>query len=584
MIFGAHIRRNSIKLDGHHNSALEQARGRMMLVMSIFMIAYAVLAFRVFDVSIIQGELGHVRAHHEQQDTVDLPADHVLKRGRIYDRNGVMLAGSLKTSSLYANPHLIDGVEETAQGLVNIFSDLSYGNVLQKLQSQKKFVWIKRNITPAEQYKVLELGQPGLEFEREDRRVYPQENLSAHILGFTNIDNHGLAGIERSFDQMLSAGEDINLSIDVRLQHVLRRELGKAISDFSAIGGAGIIMDVQTGELLAGTSLPDFKPHSLSDAKTSDLFNRMTLGVYELGSVFKIFSTAALLDTHNLPMGTTFDAREPIKIGRFTINDYHAQKRELTIPEIFMHSSNIGAALMAQQVGTEGIRNLYDDLGLLRPLDFEIKEVGRPIVADPWREITTLTASYGHGIATTPLQLIGAVSSIVNGGLLVKPNLVKGAEGDTPRESLRVISERTSKKMNKLLRLVVTQGTGGNADVVGYLVGGKTGTAEKSTKHGYDKKSLISSFVGVFPMDNPRYAIYIMVDEPKGNKKSHGYATAGWVAAPAVGRVVQSMVSILGIAPKEVKQGAEMEANLIRYLPLEDRKPAKKTGGHLVSY
>jgi len=580
MIFGPHIRRHSIKLEGHYSSALDRARGRMMVVVSVCIIAYVIIGLRVLDVSILQGELGYVRANKESADSLEWSSDPLLRRGRIYDRNGIIMASSLGASSLFADARLIDGAEETAKGLVKIFPDLTYEDVLHKLQSKKPFMWIKRNITPKEQFQVLQLGQPGLEFEREDRRVYPQENLAAHFLGFTNIDNHGLAGIERSFDKVLSQGHDVDLTIDVRLQHVLRREIQKAISEFSAIGGAGIIMDVTNGHILAGTSLPDFKPHMVSDAKASDLFNRMTLGVYELGSVFKIFSTAALLEQFNLPMDTTFDAREPIKVGRFTINDFHAQKRELTIPEIFMHSSNIGTALMAQQVGTDGIRNLYRDLGLFDPMAFEIKEVGRPIVPDPWREVTTLTSSYGHGIATTPMQLVSAVSSIVNGGILVKPTLIKSKEEQRAQDHIRVVSESTSQKISQLMRLVVSQGTGSKADIPGYLVGGKTGTAEKSGKNGYDKKRLISSFVGVFPMDKPRYAIYIMVDEPKANKKSYGYATAGWVAVPAVGRVVKSMASILGVAPKSIEKGHEMEASLIRYLS-PDRK---YTGGHLVSY
>lgn len=583
MIFGPHIRRNSIKLSGQRTTALEQARGRLVMVAMVFMVAYSVIALRAFDLSILQGEFGYVRKSKAEQAHAQAAAEHVLKRGKIYDRNGVLMATSLETSSLYADPRLIDGAEKTAKGLVKIFPDLSYKTTLQKLQSKKQFVWIKRNITPTEQFSVLELGQPGLEFEREDQRLYPQENLGAHILGYTNIDNHGLAGIERQFDEKLSAGEDVYLTIDTRLQHVARRELQAAIKDFTAKAGVAVVMDVKTGELLAGVSLPDYKPHHLSGTNNNALFNRMTLGVYELGSVFKIFSTAALLDTHDLPMGTTFDAREPIKVGRFTINDYHAQKRELTIPEVFMHSSNIGSALMAQQVGTEGLRDFYDDLGLLRSMDFDLPEIGRPLVPDPWREVTTLTASYGHGLATTPLQMTSAVSSVVNGGVLVKPKLILDKNGDTQSEAteLRVMSERTSKTMRKLMRLVVSQGTGSNADVPGYVVGGKTGTAEKSTRRGYDKDRLMSSFVGAFPMNDPQYAIYVMVDEPKGNKKSYGYATGGWVAAPAVGRIVQSMANILGMSPHK---GKAMEASLIRYIPLEDRKPKKSTGGHLVSY
>jgi len=567
------------------SAGLEQARGRILLMITVFMALFVLIGLRAFNLAVIEGQgfqgEGEARLTYTAEDV----KEHILKRGRIYDRNGVMMAGSLETASLYADPQFIDDPKAAASGLAQIFPDLTYGEVLQKLQSQRRFVWIKRNITPEEQYKVLELGQPGLEFEREDRRIYPQENLAAHILGYTDIDNHGLAGVERSFNQYLAKGDNLTLTIDSRVQHALRRELLKAVQDFSAKGGTGIVMDVQTGEVLAGVSLPDFKPHDISHADQNAFFNRMTLGVYELGSVFKIFSTAALFEAHDLPMGTTFDAREPIEIGGFTINDFHAQDRELTIPEIFMYSSNIGSALMAQQVGTESLRKFYRDLGLLTPLEIEIDEVGRPLIPSPWRDVNTLTAAYGHGIATTPLQMVSAVSSIVNGGLVVKPTLIKNAEEEQPREQLRLVSRKTAHKIKQLMRLVVTHGTGSKADVPGYHVGGKTGTAEKSTAQGYDHDKLISSFIGVFPMDAPRYAIYIMVDEPRGNEQSFGYATAGWVAAPAVARVVQSMAAVLGIPARQQPPEDFIEQDLIRYIERpEEEERASRGGLHHASY
>ncbi|GJL86078.1 MAG: peptidoglycan glycosyltransferase [Micavibrio sp.] len=560
------LRINSIKIAGERSFAIDQARGRLVLISAVFMLCYMVIAARVIDLTVIQGHLGHERTASLQDSH---PSATAITRADVVDRNGVLLATTLKMASLYADPALITDAESTAKGLVKIFPSLSYGDTLQKLQSKKHFVWVQRNLTPHEQYAVLELGQPGLGFQRTDRRIYPQGELSSHLIGYTNVDNHGLAGIERSFDRFLGDGKPLTLTIDIRLQHALRREVQKAMSDFTAKAGVGVIMDVANGEVLAGVSLPDFDPHKAGAANSDAIFNRLSLGVYELGSMFKIFSTAALLETHGSPMSTTFDAREPLKAGRFTINDYHAQKRILTIPEVFMHSSNIGSALMGLEVGTKVLKDFYTDLGLLTPMEIEISEVGKPMVPDPWGDVSTMTASYGHGVATTPFQLTSAVSTIVNGGFFVKPKLILGADNDN-KSDLRIVSPQTAESMRKLLRLVVSDGTGKNADVPGYSVGGKTGTAEKIGAKGYDRKRLISSFVGVFPMENPRYAVMVMVDEPKGNKESFGYATAGWVAAPAVARVVSSMGAILGIPVRAQNGVPEISASLKKYVRFED--------------
>lgn len=554
MIFSQRIRRAAIKIEGERSSALDLARGRLVVVSGVFMLICVVFAVRAFDLAVIQGRAisfddGRQLVENTQDEALPL-AD--MRRADITDRNGVLLAATLKTAALYADPYLIADAPATAKGLVKIFPDLQYGEVLQKLQSAKRFVWLERSVTPEQQYQVLQIGEPGLEFEESYKRFYPQGPLTAHLLGYGNVDEQGLAGIERSFNKYLGQGHDLKLTLDVRLQHALRRETLKAMEEFEAIGAAGAIMDVTTGEILAGVSLPDFNPHDPGAASKDEIFNRLTLGAYELGSVFKIFSTAAFFETRDMPMGTKFDASEPIKIGRYTIHDYHAEDRELTIPEVFMYSSNIGSALMGQAVGTEDLRNFYKDLGLLDPLDFEVREVARPLVPHPWREINTLTASYGHGVSTTPLQLVTAVSSIVNGGYVVKPSLVmmdEYGDGAGEKEDVRIVSAKTAQRMRQLLRLVVTDGTAKKAEVKGYRVGGKTGTAEKIVNGRYDNKKKISSFVGVFPMDEPRYAVFIMVDEPKGQKHTWGYATGGWVAAPAVARVIASMASILGIPP-----------------------------------
>lgn len=574
MIFGPSFRSRrsrykALKLQGEKSSALDLARGRLVLMSAFFALAYIILAVRAFDLSVIQASSFDPEIVAELSSPED-QAPQVM-RADIMDRNGLLLATTLKTASLYVDPRLISDTKKTAQGLVKIFPDLSYGDILQKLQSGKRFIWLKRNITPDEQYAVLGLGEPGLQFEHEDRRFYPQGPLAVHLVGYTNVDSKGLAGIERSFDNYLSEGHALKLTLDVRLQHILHREMKRALEEFDGLSASGVVMDVRNGDVLAGVSLPDFDPHDPGSAKQEELFNHLTLGAYELGSVFKIFSTAALFEEKNVPMSTTFDAREPLKRGRFTIRDYHAQDRVLTLPEVFMYSSNIGSAMMGEAVGTQELKDFYEDLGLLTPLDFEIHEIARPIVPSPWRDINALTASYGHGVATTSMQLAAGVSSIVNGGLLVKPSLVlsEPTSARSGENEIRVVSPQTAHKMCQLLRLVVTDGTGSKAEVKGYSVGGKTGTAEKLVNGRYDNKKKISSFVGVFPMDAPRYAIFIMVDEPKGNKKTFGYATGGWVAAPAVARVVASMGAVLGLPPK-AEDVPDLGQSLKQYVSLKD--------------
>lgn len=569
--------RKKIKMLGARRTSLEQAKSRLVLLSAFFVMAYVIVVARAADLSIIQGALKNTEeVSYLLEGNVN---ENDIARGDIIDRNGVLLARSLKTSSLYADPLMIENPAKLAKDLSKIFPDIVYGNMLQKLQSKKRFVWIKRNLTPEQQGQILYLGYPGLNFKQEMRRIYPQGSLASHMVGASGVDGQGLSGIEASFDKYLaSSGEPLQLTLDVRLQHVLKREISTAIDEFQAKAGAGLIMDIETGEVLAATSLPDFDPHDYQKAKDAEVFNRLTLGVYELGSSFKIFSTAALLEKTNANMSQKFDVREPIQVGRFKIRDYHPEKRILSLPEVFIHSSNIGSAIMGQAVGTENLKNFYKDIGLFDVPEFEIGEMGRPLIPSPWRDVNTLTASYGHGIAVSPLQLVKATASIMNGGVLVKPTLIKNSShvnGDKRRPDLRVISPQTSHRMRQLMRLVVTEGTGSKADVEGFLVGGKTGTAEKPGKGGYSRKKLISSFLGVFPMDAPRYVVFVMVDEPQGNKVSYGYATGGWVGAPTVSRVISSMASVLGMTPN--KTDDHFEGSLIKHIKTKEQiKQMKK--------
>jgi cell division protein FtsI (penicillin-binding protein 3) len=581
------FRRPTTTLIGSRRSTLDVARGRLVFVGIVFALAYILVAARVMDLTLIQGELPRLTEMANPDQGVENEPDVAVAklRGDIVDRNGVLLARSLKTASLYADPALITDPEQVAKDLVRVLPDLKYGDVLQKLQRKTRFIWLRRNLAPQDQYAILNLGYPGLNFQDEAHRIYPQGALTAHMVGFTDIDGNGLGGVERSFNDLLTTGtRPLQLTLDVRLQHIARRELEAAIREFSGIGGAAVIMDVNTGELLAAVSAPDFDPHNVTPKDNDALFNRLTLGVYEMGSTFKIFSTAALLEIRNASINQTFDATDPIKIGRFSITDYHGQKRVLTIPEVMMYSSNIAAAKMAEMVGTESFKNFLKDLGLMDTIQVELQEKGRPLIPNPWREITTMTASYGHGIAVTPMQTVSAVSSVINGGMVVHPTLVMdgtlastGKAKKTSENAVRVVSEKTSHRMRQILRLVVSDGTAKAANIPGFQVGGKTGTAEKpGGGGGYDRKRLLSSFIAVFPMNNPQYAVMVMVDEPKGTKASYGYATAGWVAVPAVGKIITAMVPVLGLVPQDIDPAKDMAAQLRPYV-------RDKTGKQLVS-
>lgn len=573
------FQRKKLHMIGERSGALEQARGRIVLMTSVFVCAYLLVVARSVDLMVLQGAL---QSASDEAVYIAPVKEEVTRRGDIVDRHGVLLARSLNTASLYADPQLVVEPKEAAKQLKAIFPDLNYGDVLRKLQSKKRFVWIKRNLTPQEQSEVLQLGLPALDFKEEDRRLYPQGPLAVHMVGYSGVDGQGLAGVEASFNELLSSSNDaLTLTLDVRVQHALRREILASMKKFKAKGGAGVIMDVRDGSVLASVSLPDFDPQEYQQANKNAQFNRVSLGVYELGSVFKIFSTAALLETTNADVAQKFDARESLKRGRHKIRDYHAEKRVMSLPEVFMHSSNIGSALMGEAVGTEKLKNFYKDLGLLSDSNFEIGEVGRPIVPSPWRDINTLTASYGHGVAVSPLQLTSAVASIVNGGEYVEPtlilntsNLEKVTKKSSNKTSLRIVSPEVSHRMRQLLRLAVTDGTGRNSDVEGYYVGGKTGTAEKPGIGGYDRKRLISSFVGTFPAQEPHYVIYVMVDEPQGTKETYGYATGGWVAAPVVKNVITSMVSILNIPPSS--KSKNIEKSLLRFVKTKEQIEKEK--------
>lgn len=568
MSFGP-FRKSTVQIVGTRRCALDQARGRMVAISVFFMLAWILVSVRVFDLTVIQGAMaraGVAEAGGEEAFNPEAAMGKSL-RADIVDRNGVLLATSLRTASLYVDQILVHDPAALGASLHNVFPDTSAKEFESRLKGRKRFAWVRRNLTPDEHYKVLELGDPGLDFQEEPRRIYPQGALASHIVGYGDVDGEGLSGVERAFEDRLARGGDpVRLSLDIRIQHALRREIQTAMDDFTAKGGVGVVLDVHTGEILGAVSLPDFDPHRPARAPDNAKRNRVSLDVFELGSVFKIFSTAAALDLRDVSIGHEFDATKPLRRYGFTISDYHPERRFMTVPEIFMHSSNIGAALMGEAVGTEDLRAFYGQLGLTSKMNLEISETGTPLLPDPWRDIHTLTASYGHGIAVTPLQLAAAVAAIVGSGVYVPPTLLAMEEGEKPRSGQKIISPDTVREMRALMRLVVTDGTGSNAEVPGYRVGGKTGTAEMSAGGGYDTSRLISSFVGAFPIDDPRYVIFVAVEEPHPNAHSHGYATGGWVAAPAVRRIVMSMGAALGLDVALNVPAQDLSESLRRYV------------------
>jgi cell division protein FtsI (penicillin-binding protein 3) len=560
---------------------LNRTRKRLVIAACGFGVLFGAVAIRLADATLLDpAEPRRLQA----MVAASRPVEHQPGRSPITDRNGEILAVSLPVTALYANPREIENPAEVARRLVRVLPQLDEERVTARLSGERQFAYVARALTPREQQAVNSLGVPGLYFEQAERRAYPQGRSAAHILGGVDVDGNGIAGIERRFDERLRAhrGDPLRLSIDVRIQLALRDAVSRAISEYNGIGGSGILMDVQTAEVLGMVSLPDFDlsdPVGQDDLSRDDRgnnprFNRATVGVYEPGSTFKLLTAAMALETGTVNIWNGFDASRPIRYGRFTISDFRGKGRWLALPEIMAYSSNIASAHMAVAVGTTRHREFMVRMGMAQRLGIELPETALPLVPRPqdWREINTMTIGFGHGISVSPLHVITGVSALANGGLLRQPTLLARAPGEVA-PGTRVVSEQTSATMRRLMRLVVTDGSAKGADVPGYFVGGKTGTAQKTGPHGgYLQNKRIAAFVGAFPMNAPRYAIYVMVDEPKPNAQSHGYATAGWVAAPAAGMVIRTIAPTLGMAP-ETDRVAEIQASLS--IPMQPGRPAQ---------
>ncbi len=547
---------------------LHVAKNRVLFAAVMMAFIYAVICARLFSVCILP--------NLSKADNVEQTAERIapdfealpIKRADIVDRNGTIIATSLPTVHLYANPKKILDAKNAAAGLSRVLPDLLYEDILDKLQSKHSFVYIKRNLTPSQQYDINALGIPGLDFENSEKRVYPHKNLFAHIIGYTNIDNMGISGIEKAMDERLRESDiPLVLSIDAGVQDTIREHLRSAVKEFNAVGATAILMDVKSSEIVALVSMPDFDPNTAVKPESRAAFNFATKGLYEPGSVLKIFNAAMSLDSGAIKVSDKFDATQPLKLRYNTIKDYRPENRWLSVPEILIYSSNIGSAQMALKVGKKEQQDFIGKMGFLDPLDVEVAEKASPIVPRRWGEETVATVAYGYGISITPLHIVTAFSSVVNGGTYTPPSLVKDAHKG--KESSRVMSFNTSKSMRDLLRKVVLEGSGKKANVLGYEVAGKTGTANKLSANGkYVDKKVMATFVSTFPASSPRYALLVMMDEPKATKDTWGFVTSGWNAVPTAGKIIADIAPMLNVKANydldEARQSRIIEASFIR--------------------
>ncbi|MCL2469462.1 MAG: penicillin-binding protein 2 [Alphaproteobacteria bacterium] len=551
--------------------------GEYALRRASFRLSFVILLL-TFLFLVIAGRTALLTFHTETKEPQELKALRadipVTARANITDRHGTLLATSLPTVMLMADARKILDPSDAASKLASVFPEINADRLAQAITSSRRYVTIRRHVTPRQYAAINRMGIAGLEFAPDESRIYPAGGVTAHVVGYTDIDNNGIAGLEKSLHRQLQNKQDpLMSSLDLRMQTILHREIGDAVHEFRALGGAGVMMDIHTGEILSLVSLPDFDPQKAGKASDAARFNRASLGVYEMGSTFKIFTTALALESPQIRLSDRFDTLHPIEVGGRVIRDMHPATHALNVAEIFTLSSNIGSARMAEKIGVSAQRAFLEKLGLTERPSLEIPEVGAPIVpaGSSWRETTLMTIAFGHGIAVSAVQLASAIASMVNGGTRVEPTLLKLdvatlAKLDRTKEDRRVISAKTSQQLLALMRLVVKFGTGKRADVAGYMVGGKTGTADKIVGRRYAQNARISSFIGVFPAHAPRYLVFVLLDDPKGTPKTHGFATGGWTAAPVVGRIVMQAAPLLWLPPVDRDMIKTTENRLLKPL------------------
>ena len=541
-------------LYGRNNDRAAKARARVGFVIVAFIAVYAIIAARLVMFGIISDS--RTPPHIVMGDAVGTARPDIL------DRNGVVLATDVRVPSLYAEPREIIDVDEAVELLTADLPDLNATELRERLSSKRGFVWLKRDITPAQEREIYRQGLPGIGFLNGNKRVYPNGPEVSHLIGLVNIDNQGIAGMEKWLDShglaaLHMAGLATNrlqkpvvLSVDLRVQHALRDELVAARAHFSALAAAGLVLNVRTGEVVALVSLPDYDPNDPTTANDPSRINRLTTGVYEMGSTFKIFTLAMALDSGKVTLDSTFDARHPLHMGPFFIHDFDAQNRILTVPEIFTYSSNIGAARIALLMGGEAQQAFLRKLGQLTRLRTELPESADPIVPRRWSDLTTATVAFGHGLSVAPLQAAMGAAAILNGGILIPPTFLKRSRAQAEALGKRVIKPETSELMRYLMRLNVEKGTARKADVPGYYIGGKTGTADKVINGRYSKTKVLTDFMAVLPADHPRYLLLVMLDEPHATPQTHGFNTSGWNAVPVGAEVIRRIAPLLGIEPR----------------------------------
>ena len=542
-------------LYGRDADRAAKTQARLGVVLAGFALVYAVIAGRLV-----------LYATAADSHLVRRPAAVATSRPDILDRNGEVLATDVKVPSLFAEPSRIQDSggdpDEATELLVGVLPGLDSREVRDRLASRRRFAWLKRDITPLQQQAVHHLGLPGVGFLPENKRVYPTGNELSHVVGYVNIDNDGKAGIEKWIDRrgladLHRAGfgvdgeqEPVSLAVDLRVQHALRDELLSARDRYSANAACAVVLNVNTGEIVAMVSVPDYNPANPGEALDPTRINRLTGGVYEMGSTFKALTIAMALDSGKVTLNSSFDASAALHYGRFTISDYHPQNRSLTVSEVFTYSSNIGAARIALAMGVERHKAFLRKIGQLDQLRTELPESAEPIVPRQWGELNTVTIAFGHGLSVAPLQAVMGVAAIVNGGLLIPPTFLRRTEAQARAMAVRVVKPQTSIAMRYLMRLNVEKGTAKMADVPGYYIGGKTGTADKVIDGRYSKSKVLTDFMAIMPADHPRYLLLVMLDEPKATPETHGFTTSGWNAVPVGGRIVGRIAPLLGIVPR----------------------------------
>lgn len=541
-----------ISVEGVRKATGTQTRSRIFLLMLAFFALYGVVGARMVEYGM-----------KPIQETASIPPANPLLASRpdLEDRNGRTLATDIRTVSLYAEPRKIVDVDDAVEKLASVLPDIDRREVYRRLSSDTAFQWLRRQLTPKQQSEILALGIPGIGFRPETRRFYPSGPTAAHVVGFVNIDNRGIAGMEKYVDgQGLSALADagltvsqqlqpVRLSIDLRVQHIVHDVLRAGMEKYEAKGVGAVVLNINTGEIVALASLPDFDPNDPIDALKPDRLNLMTAGTYEMGSTFKTFTSAMALDTGTSTMDTVYDVSHPFRIDGFTIHDFDREPNRLTVPEVFIYSSNIGSAKEALKVGVEGHEAFLRKLGLLNRVQTELPEVAMPIVPQKWKRINSVTIAFGHGVSVTPLQEAVAAAAVLNGGYYMNPTFLPRTEAEAHATGKRVLKAQTSLDMRYLYRLNVLHGSGSKADIQGYRVGGKTGTADKVVNGRYSKQKNFTDFMAAFPMDDPQYIVLTCVDEPKPTKSKYGF-TAGMNAAPMAGEIIRRAAPALGIVPK----------------------------------